>query len=47
MITSINLIAGIGVIVLNLIPLVLKKPRYLLLTSLLSLLIALSLIFFE
>lgn len=44
---TINLIAGIGIIILNLVPFVFKKPRYLVLTSLISLIIILALIFFK
>ncbi len=36
MVETINLIIGISVIVLNLIPFVIKKPKYLFLTSLVS-----------
>jgi len=44
-IEPINLTVGIGVIVINLIPFILKKPRLLILTSIVSLLIILLLIF--
>ena len=47
MIEPINLIAGIGIVILNLVPFLVRKPRYLLVTSLLSLIIGLSLIFFK
>jgi len=47
MIELINLIAGAGIIVLNLIPFIMRKPRYLILTSVVSLLIILALIFFK
>ncbi len=39
MVEIINLIVGTGVIVLNLIPFILKKPKYLLVTAITSLLI--------
>ncbi len=38
-----NTVVGSLIIIINLIPLIFKKPKYLLLTSLLSLLMALSL----
>jgi hypothetical protein len=34
---NINLIVGVGIIILNLIPFVVKKPKYLFLTILVSL----------
>ncbi|MBI4155540.1 hypothetical protein HY498_05660 [Candidatus Woesearchaeota archaeon] len=45
MIDIINTIVGVGVIVLNLIPFILKKPKYLFLTIIVSFII-LSLLFF-
>jgi len=44
-IATINLIVGIGIIIINLIPFILKKPRLLILTSIVSLLLILLLIF--
>ncbi|MEK6953233.1 MAG: hypothetical protein AABX29_09555 [Nanoarchaeota archaeon] len=40
---EINVIIGIGIIVLNLIPLIMKKPKYIFITILVSLLILLVL----
>jgi len=39
MVETLNLIGGIGVIVLNIIPFILKKPKLLLLTAVVSFLI--------
>jgi hypothetical protein len=44
-IDQINLVVGIGIILINLIPFILKKPRLLLLTSAVSLFVILLLIF--
>lgn len=40
---EINIIIGIGIIVLNLIPFIMKKPKYIFITILVSLLILLIL----
>ncbi|MDI6737734.1 MAG: hypothetical protein QME12_04440 [Nanoarchaeota archaeon] len=40
-----NLIVGGGIIAINLIPLLLRKPKYFLLTSVISVIMALLLIF--
>ncbi len=45
MVEIINAIIGMGVIVLNIIPFVIKKPKYILLTAILSF-IMISLLFF-
>jgi len=45
MIEPVNLVVGVGIIIINLIPFILKKPRLLTLTSVVSLLIILLLIF--
>lgn len=42
---SANIIVGIGIIILNLIPIILNKPRYLILTGGISLFLALLLVF--
>lgn len=42
---TINLIAGIGIIVLNLIPFIMKKPKYIFITILVSLIILFLLAF--
>lgn len=42
-----NIIIGVLIIVINSLPLILKKPRYLLLTSLLSLVMILGYMFFS
>jgi len=39
MVNVVNVVVGIGVIVINLIPFIIKKPKYLFLTALLSLII--------
>jgi len=44
-IEPLNLIVRLGIIVLNLVPFILRRPRLLLLTSVVSLLLILSLIF--
>ncbi len=43
---TINVIIGVGVIILNLIPFILRKSRYVLLTGLVSLLMLFLLAFF-
>ena len=43
---TINIVIGTGVIILNLIPFILKKSRYVLLTGLVSLLMLFLLAFF-
>ena len=44
---TINVIIGSGIIILNLIPFILKKTKYLFLTILVSLLMLLLLVFFR
>ena len=43
----INIIIGGGIIVLNIIPFILKKPKYLFLTILVSLMMLLLLLYFK
>ncbi|MBI2040756.1 MAG: hypothetical protein HYT16_01515 [DPANN group archaeon] len=47
MVEAINAIIGSGVAVINLIPFIVKQPKYLLLTSVISLLMLLLLIYFK
>lgn len=47
MIDWIHIIAGIGIIIINCIPFILRKSRLLTLTALISLMISLALIFFK
>lgn len=47
MVETANLIIGIGIIVLNLVPFIAKKPKYLFLTILVSLIMLFLLIFFK
>jgi len=42
---QLNQIIGIGVIILNLIPFIIKKPKYLLVTSIVSLVIIFLLLY--
>jgi len=44
-ITSPNFLVGTTIVIINLIPFIIKKPRYLLLTSAISLFLALTLVF--
>ncbi len=43
----VNIMVGVAIIILNLIPFALRKPKYLFLTIIVSLLLALLLMFFR
>jgi len=47
MTNTLNVIMGAGIIVLNIIPFLIRKPKYLFLTTLISLVMLLLLLYFE
>lgn len=47
MVETINVVIGSGIIILNIIPFVMKKPKYLFLTILVSVLMLFLLVYFK
>jgi len=43
--TQLNQIIGIGIVIINLIPFIIKKPKYILVTSIISLLLIFLLLY--